>query len=200
MQQEIYLVGLNHRTAPVEVRESFAGEHLLALLKDKLLPLSGSEMREALVLSTCNRVEILTVGDGEGLPEKVLGYWSSACNKSIEDLRPYIYSYTGVEAVKHLFNVASSLDSMVLGEPQILGQLKEAYRKALELGNTGVLLNRLLHRSFSVAKRVRSETGVGSAAVSISYAAVELAKRIFGDMSEHKAMLIGAGEMAELAA
>jgi len=113
-----------------------------------------------------------------------------------EELKPYVYVHKNLEAVRHLFSVASSLDSMVLGEPQILGQLKTAYRKAVKCHATGVILNRLVHKAFSVAKRVRTETAVASSAVSISYAAVELAKRIFGDMNTHKAMLVGAGEMA----
>ena len=157
------------------------------------------ELREAMVLSTCNRVEILAVG-ARGADETIIRHWAEACGKKPEELRPYVYRYSGAEAVRHLFTVASSLDSMVLGEPQILGQLKSAYKSALGLGTTKIILNRLLHRAFSVAKRVRSETGVASSAVSISYAAVELAKRIFGDMSAYRAMLIGAGEMAELAA
>ena len=134
--------------------------------------------------------------------------WPSRCctaghgrgGTAVEDLKPYVYVHKNLEAVRHLFSVASSLDSMVLGEPQILGQLKTAYRNAVKSRATGVILNRLLHKAFSVAKRVRTETAVASSAVSISYAAVELAKRIFGDMREHKAMLVGAGEMAELAA
>jgi glutamyl-tRNA reductase len=199
MQREIYLVGLNHRSAPVEVREGFAGDRLADALNDALSALSG-EVSEFFLLSTCNRVEILFAGTVESGPRAVLGCWSGVCGKPLEDLLLYTYSYAGAEAVKHVFKVASGLDSMVLGEPQILGQLKEAFRAAHERGSTGVLLNRLLQKAFSVAKRVRSETGVGSAAVSISYAAVELAKRIFGDMSRHKAMLIGAGDMAELAA
>jgi glutamyl-tRNA reductase len=200
MQQELYLAGLNHCTAPVEVRETFAETSLPAPLLDTLLASAPDENNETFVLSTCNRVEILFVGTGESSRANMLQRWSRACGKPVEELLPYVYSCSGAEAVKHFFSVASSLDSMVLGEPQVLGQIKEAYRTARDRCSMGVLLNRLLQKAFSVAKRVRSETGIGSAAVSISYAAVELAKRIFGDMPAHKAMLIGAGEMAELAA
>lgn len=197
MDCDIFLVGLNHRTAGVDVRERFA----LANHCDEehwALPCTGA-VSESIILSTCNRVEILAAGTGD-MAEQILGSWAKARGTDIEDLRPYVYVHKNLEAVRHLFSVASSLDSMVLGEPQILGQLKTAYRKAVKSRATGVILNRLLHKAFSVAKRVRTETAVASSAVSISYAAVELAKRIFGDMREHKAMLVGAGEMAELAA
>lgn len=204
MHKDIYLIGLNHRTAGVDVRESFALTGI-GLLENGLLPVAGTHdidcpIKEAMVLSTCNRVEILTVGCGADVQERVIEHWAAARGKSASDLAPFVYAHKNEDAVRHLFTVASSLDSMVLGEPQILGQLKDAYKNALTLGSTRVILNRLLHRAFSVAKRVRNETGVASSAVSISYAAVELAKRIFGDMSAYKAMLIGAGEMAELAA
>ncbi len=197
MDCDIFLVGLNHRTAGVDVRERFA----LANHCDEehwALPCIGA-VSESVILSTCNRVEILAAGTGD-MAEQILCNWAKARGTDVEDLRPYVYVHKNLEAVRHLFSVASSLDSMVLGEPQILGQLKTAYRKAVKSRATGVILNRLLHKAFSVAKRVRTETAVASSAVSISYAAVELAKRIFGDMREHKAMLVGAGEMAELAA
>lgn len=203
MDKDIYLIGLNHRTAAVDVRESFALTGV-GLLENGLLPVAGPNnpdcpIKEAMVLSTCNRVEILAVGCGD-VGDQIIGCWAAAREKKTGDLAPFVYAHKNAEAIRHLFTVAASLDSMVLGEPQILGQLKEAYKNALSLGSTRVILNRLLHRAFSVAKRVRSETGVASSAVSISYAAVELSKRIFGDMSGYKAMLIGAGEMAELAA
>lgn len=197
MDCEIYLVGLNHRTAGVDVRERFA----LTNYCDRehwALPCQGA-VNESLILSTCNRVELLAAGCGD-VAGQMLQCWANARNASSDDLRPYVYIHKNLEAVRHLFSVASSLDSMVLGEPQILGQLKTAYRKASENHSTGVILNRLLHKAFSVAKRVRTETAVASSAVSISYAAVELAKRIFGEMHSQSAMLVGAGEMAELAA
>lgn len=197
MDRDIHLIGLNHRTAAVEVRERFAlSQHCAP--ETWAVPCGGN-IAESLILSTCNRVEILACGTGN-VADRVMDHWAGARGRCAEDLRPYVYAHKNEEAVRHLFTVASSLDSMVLGEPQILGQLKDAYRKAVESKSTGIILNRVLHKAFSVAKRVRTETAVASSAVSISYAAVELAKRIFGDMQEHKAMLIGAGEMAELAA
>ncbi|MDD4701008.1 MAG: glutamyl-tRNA reductase [Desulfovibrio sp.] len=197
MDCDIFLVGLNHRTAGVDVRERFA---LVNHCDEQhwAFPCTDA-VSESIVLSTCNRVEVLAAGTHD-VAEQVLHNWAQARGADIEDLKPYVYVHKNLEAVRHLFSVASSLDSMVLGEPQILGQLKTAYRKAVKSHATGVILNRLLHKAFSVAKRVRTETAVASSAVSISYAAVELAKRIFGDMREHKAMLVGAGEMAELAA
>ncbi len=197
MDTSIYLVGLNHRTAPLDVRERFTlVEHCSP--EAWALPCDES-MAESLILSTCNRVELLGVGY-KGTDEHLIKQWARARNTDIEELRPYLYIYRDTEAIKHLFSVASSLDSMVLGEPQILGQLKEAYRKAVAAHATGPILNRLLHKAFSVAKRVRTQTAIAASAVSISYAAVELAKRIFGAMQEHNVMLVGAGEMAELAA
>lgn len=199
MNQRICLLGLNHRTAGVEVRERFAladsnprGQGLIT---------GRSPIREALVLSTCNRVEILAAGRSTGDFSPLLReYWAGLCGAQPDELIPYTYVHHDLDAVTHLFSVASSLDSMVLGEPQILGQLKQAYRRSVEQGTAGVILNRLLHKAFSVAKRVRTETRVASNAVSISFAAVELAKRIFGDLENQTAMLVGAGEMAELAA
>ena len=198
--QKIYLFGLNHRTASVEVREKFALADFNPL-REGLISLDGP-ITEALVLSTCNRVEIRCVGSSsvKDVENKVLNIWAGFCKADINLLQKNMYFYQDLEAVEHLFTVASSLDSMVLGEPQILGQLKDAYRKAVEEQTAKVIINRLLHKSFSVAKRVRTETAVAANAVSISFAAVELAKRIFGDLSKHSAMLIGAGEMAELAA
>ncbi|MDR2726769.1 MAG: glutamyl-tRNA reductase, partial [Deltaproteobacteria bacterium] len=130
----------------------------------------------------------------------ILRAWASACGQTATALEPHVYVLNGQEAVRHLFTVASSLDSMVLGEPQSLGQMKDAYRDAVKARTVGILVNRLLHKAFSTAKRVRSETAVAANAVSISYAAVELAKRIFDNMRVCRAMLVGAGEMAELAA
>lgn len=197
MASELYLIGLNYRTAGVDVRERYALTDCCAP-ETWLLPRGGC-IGESLILSTCNRVEILVSGEGD-VSGTVLSAWASAKHGSVEELSNFIYTYKGIDAVRHLFSVASSLDSMVLGEPQILGQLKTAYRKSVESHATGTILNGLLHKAFSVAKRVRTETAVASSAVSISYAAVELAKRIFGDMHDNKAMLVGAGEMAELAA
>ncbi len=194
------LLGLNHRTAPVEVRERFAlekkGRHPLKLLRDEL-----PQASEAYFLSTCNRVEFLLVST---VPEEALSRLKELLSRETglarETFEPHLYLLRDLEAVRHLFRVASGLDSLVLGEPQILGQVKEAYREAVDHRTTGPILNRLLHRTFSVAKRVRTETGIGSYAVSVSYAAVELAKKIFGSLRGKIALLVGAGEMAELAA
>lgn len=199
MKHCIHLLGLNHRTAGIEVRERFALHDPNP--REQGLISARSAIREALVLSTCNRVEIIAVGrDGRDMGGRVLDYWASLCGAQPDELAPYTYTHLDLDAVIHVFSVASSLDSMVLGEPQILGQLKQSYRRSVEQGTSGVVLNRLLHKAFSVAKRVRSETKVASNAVSISFAAVELAKRIFGELDGHTAMLVGAGEMAELAA
>jgi len=199
MNQEIYLIGLNHKTAGVDIRERFAltdcDPTATGLISD------AGAISEAMILSTCNRVEFLVVGDSShDIRGKVLRFWADHCGQPLADLENHTYSHAGNAAVEHLFTVASSLDSMILGEPQILGQLKTAYRNSVEKSAAKVIVNRLLHKAFSVAKRVRTETAIASSAVSISYAAVELARKIFTDLSNHRALLIGAGEMAELAA
>jgi len=196
---QIVLLGVNHRTAPVEVREHLAlresNPPALRLFAD--LPLC----EEVVFLSTCNRVEVLVSSNHlDGVKRSIKELWLKKGEMDPGTLQKSLYEYEGTEAIKHLFRVASSLDSMVVGEPQILGQLKDAYSMALEEKTAGLVLNRLLCKAFSVAKRVRTETGIASQAVSISYAAVELAKKIFGDLKGKSAMLIGAGEMAELAA
>jgi len=197
MDFQITLVGLNHRTASVDIRERFA---LTAHCSPVTwaVPCEG-QLHESFILSTCNRVELAGISAG-AVEDTLLKAWARACGSASAELAPYVYVYHDLEAVRHIFEVASSLDSMVLGEPQILGQMKAAYRKSVESHSAGPILNRLMHKAFYVAKRVRHETAVASSAVSISYAAVELAKRIFGEMNSHKALLIGAGEMAELAA
>lgn len=197
MNATIHLIGLNHRTAGVDVREKYALTNIEAFEKG----LATGPLQEVMALSTCNRVEILAVSDGSpGAADRILRGWAEACGQSVSGLASHVYAHENEQAVEHLFRVAGGLDSMVLGEPQILGQLKEAYRKAVEHGTAKVIINRLLHKAFFVAKRIRSETGVASSAVSISYAAVELARKIFGELQGKQAMLIGAGEMAELAA
>jgi glutamyl-tRNA reductase len=198
MKEYLFVLGLNHRTAPVEIRERFALDGC-EVPKNGPLPLERP-LKELILVSTCNRVEILGVGDGPEASDKALEKWAESRDMRAEELRPYTYLYEDSEAVRHVFSVAASLDSMVLGEPQILGQIKDAYREAVKAGTSKVVLNGLMHKAFSVAKDVRTRTEIASAAVSISYAAVELAKKIFGDMSDNRAMLIGAGEMAELAA
>jgi len=195
----LVLIGMNHKTAPLEIRERLqlsCGDDARSLTELMRLP----EILEALCLATCNRVEVLArVADGEQAVEGLREFIYRQGNLEREELGRCLYVYRDREAVRHLFRVASSLDSMVMGEPQILGQLKEAYRQAVDNRATTVLLNRLLHHAFRVAKRVRTETGIAGNAVSVSYAAVELAKKIFGDIEGRSAMIIGAGEMAELA-
>ena len=198
----IVLTGLSHKTAPVEVREC------LALSKDRVAGalerlVDGSVVREALIVSTCNRVEVLAVVDDgreEDGAERVLDAMAGRDPRRREMLSGHLYTRTDAEAVKHLFRVASSLDSMVVGEPQILGQVRQAYAQAVEAGTAGRVLHRLMHHAFHTAKRVRSETEIASAAVSVSYAAVELGRKILGTLEGRTVLLVGAGEMAELAA
>ncbi|MEA1867234.1 MAG: glutamyl-tRNA reductase [Thermodesulfobacteriota bacterium] len=196
---QIVLLGVNHNTAPVEVRErlSLGGSDIPALRLFAKLPFC----EEVVFLSTCNRVEILiSTNRLDKVKEAIKGLWLDRGKVDSSTLQGALYEYQGMSAIRHLFRVASSLDSMVVGEPQILGQLKDAYRMASEAKTAGMVLNRLLHKAFSVAKRIRTETRIASHAVSISYAAVELAKKIFGNLAGKNGMLIGAGEMAELAA
>ncbi len=196
---DILLIGINHKTASVEVREciAFAEDETKSALHSLL---GKSFIKEALLFSTCNRVEILLVTDNKTRAVEETKAFIAEFNKiPLEQFEDALYLHEGDDAVRHVFRVASSLDSMVVGEPQILGQVKEAYRTATDEKTSGVILNRLLHRSFFVAKRIRTETGIGDRAVSISYAAVELARKIFGVLADKTVMLIGAGEMAELA-
>ena len=196
----IVLIGLNHKTAPIDIREKFA-----AVCADGMVQLQQlaqfQVLKEVFQVSTCNRMEVLfttpTLDQGMGV---VVGFLGEIYGQTGAALKPYLYTYIDQEAVKHLFRVTCSLDSMVVGEPQILGQIKQAYRQAVEARTSGVILNRLLHKAFSVAKQVRTETRIGRSAVSISYAAVELAKKIFNELTGKVVLLIGAGEMAELAA
>ncbi len=195
---KIMLLGVNHKTAPVEIRErlAFPDDPGTPFRELKMIP--GCE--EFCFLSTCNRVEVIfSTANGEETEKKIRDFLFAG-SMSYEEAGKYVYLYRGEDAIRHLFRVGASLDSMVVGEPQILGQLKQAYKEASEQGCTGVILNRFLHKTFSVAKRVRTETSIGSSAVSISYAAVELAKKIFGSLKNKRVMLAGAGEMAELAA
>ncbi len=196
----LVLVGINHKTAPVELRECLApGAETLPERLRECLALPG--MREAMLISTCNRVEALVVAEDGAVAAGALRAWLGR-GRGVDPtaLERAIYSHQDQEAVRHLFRVAASLDSLVLGEPQILGQIKEAYRAAADGGATRTVLNRLLHKTFQVAKRVRTETRIGGSAVSVSYAAVELAKKIFDELTGLTALLVGAGEMAELAA
>ncbi len=194
----LLLLGVNHKTAAVELREKLAGlipdlDAAYRRLKD------CSEISEVILYSTCNRVEVLCVAEASNdALERLRGFFAEA-EVSPEMLAASLYVHEGAEAVRHVFRVAASLDSMVLGEPQILGQVKEAYRQATQHEATGPVLNRLLHKTFSVAKRVRTETGIGDHAVSVSYAAISLARKIFAELTGMTVLLLGAGEMAELA-
>lgn len=196
----IVLVGMNHRSAPLEIREklSISCEEDSSPIREVLkIP----DVLEAMYLSTCNRVEVLArVEDRDGAVKSLKGFIFSHGNLSEEELERCLYVYSGEEAVRHIFRVASSLDSMVMGEPQILGQVKDAYRRCVDQNASGIILNRLLHHTFRTAKRVRTETGIANNAVSVGFAAVELAKKIFGGLKGKTALLIGAGEMSELAA
>ncbi len=196
----IIAIGLNHKTADVDVREklAFNGEKLeQGLLRIRQLP----GVDEAIVLSTCNRVEIYSnVKEPEKAYHAIKAFLSDFHGLDSAALDRSLYLYRDRDAVKHAFRVGSSLDSMVVGEPQILGQLKDAFEFALERKATGILLNRLMKKTISVAKRVRTDTKIAENAVSISFAAVELARKIFTDLPEKSFMLLGAGEMAELAA
>jgi glutamyl-tRNA reductase len=198
VNKEIVIVGLNHRTAPVEMRERIAFDQSLLGETLRCLRALGS-VHEGAVLSTCNRVEVVAATfDREAafaeIKKFLLEREAAAGESNLED---HLYAYGGGEAVRHLFRVASSLDSMVVGEPQILGQLKDYYTAAKEAGSVGMVLHRLFHRSFSVAKRVRTETGIASRVVSVSSVAVELAKRIFDRLEDKTVMLIGAGKMGD---
>ncbi len=198
----IVLVGVNHKSAPVEVRER------LALTEDACATglrnlVDGDVVREGLIVSTCNRVEVLAETASERLNdsiERVNQFLIGANDLPRSFFETHLYQHTDDQAIRHLFRVTSSLDSMVVGEPQVLGQVRRAYSIALEAGTAGRILNRLVHHAFRVAKRVRNETGIGANAVSISYMAVELGRKIFDSLAGHTALLIGAGEMAELSA
>jgi glutamyl-tRNA reductase len=197
---KLLITGVSHKTAPVEVRECLA-------FREETLPAALADLKrregvaEALILSTCNRVEVtVTTEDGADPRAIVDSFLADHKAVSPHTIGPHLYRHEGRDAIHHLFRVAASLDSMVVGEPQILGQLKAAYAAAKDSGAVCGWLEGLLTRSFGVAKRVRSETGIGQMAVSVSYAAVELARKIFGSLANRTVMLAGAGKMSELAA
>jgi glutamyl-tRNA reductase len=191
---------MNYKTAPLDLRERLqnsCGD------PDTALPnlMRHSVVKEAICLATCNRVEIIARVTHSDRDEDFLkAFMSTLGGFDPAEIDKYLYVYRDSDAVRHLFRVTASLDSMVMGEPQILGQMKEAYRMAVDRHTTGVLLNRLAHHAFLVAKRVRTDTNIAGNAVSVSYAAVELAKKIFGSLQGKSVLLIGAGEMSELAA
>ena len=193
----LFAVGLSHRTAPVELRErvDFATRGVdvaLASLADRQL------VREAVVLSTCNRAEIYGGGDGDTAAQAVARFLADYHGVAWEHVAPHVFVRQGAEAAQHLFRVAAGLDSLVVGEPQILGQVKDAYAAASGLKHTGALTNRLFNSAFTVGKRVRTETGLGEGAVSVSYAAIALARKIFRSFKGLNVLILGAGEMATL--
>jgi glutamyl-tRNA reductase len=188
---------LSHRTAPVELRESvdFSRKGLELALAELA---SRGIGRELVVLSTCNRAEIYAVAETDETTDQIGRFFSDYHDLPHADVHPHLYVYRGPDVARHLFRVAAGLDSLVVGEPQILGQVKTAYATASDRQFTAALTNRLFHSAFSVGKRVRSETGLGEGAVSVSYAAIALAKKIFGDLKGRAVLILGAGEMAKL--
>lgn len=193
---QLALVGLSHKTAPVEIRERLAFND--DALRSALASLAGrDQVTEVMILSTCNRVEVVAESPDDRLIRDFLCEFHRIPHDAVSK---HLYSFRNAEAIRHVFRVAASLDSMMIGEPQILGQVKEAYRIATDAGTVGMHLSALMNRAFAVAKKVRSETGISQSAVSVSYAAVELARKIFGDLSGKVVMVIGASKMGELAA
>lgn len=192
---QLYVIGVNHTTAPIQIRENvaFNSEHLGSALRELTL----HDATEAAILSTCNRTELYCSAND---PQKPLNWLSQYHKVDVNQLQPYIYTLPNDEAVKHAFRVASGLDSMVLGEAQILGQFKQSVKIAQDAGTLGTLLHKLFQRTFEVAKEVRTNTDIGASSISMAAAAVKLAQRIFGDIKDQKVLFIGAGEMVELCA
>ena len=190
--------GINHQTAPVAIRErvAFTPESLLPALQDLI---ERTAVNEAAILSTCNRTEVYC-GLDESDTDIVLNWLEEFHRLKRSELEPYIYRHPDQHAVRHMLRVASGLDSMVLGEPQILGQMKDAYQLASEAGTIGKTLSKLFQHTFSVAKQIRTDTAIGHSPVSVAFAAVSLAKQIFGELKDSTVLLIGAGETIELAA
>jgi glutamyl-tRNA reductase len=199
MSLNLVLLGVNHNTAPIEVRERLAiPAGRLADATRTLLHQPG--IREGLILSTCNRVELVTLQEDGSAGIDLLRFLHEYFAVPAQTIQPHLYEFREREAVRHLFRVASSLDSMVVGEPQILGQVKESYTVAREVGAVSSQLDTLLQRAFTVAKKVRTETQIGSSSVSIASVAVDLARKIFGSLEGKTVLLVGAGKMSELAA
>lgn len=192
---QLYTIGVNHTTAPIEIRENvaFGADSMREALSD----LTSQNAAEAAILSTCNRTEIY-VQSADALP--VMGWLADYHQLDLNHIQPYTYTLANQEAVKHAFRVASGLDSMVLGEPEILGQFKQSVKLAQEAGTLGTHLHQLFQRTFEVAKEVRTNTDIGGSSISMAAATVKLAQRIFGDLSEQKVLFIGAGEMITLCA
>ena len=193
----LFAVGLSHRTAPVELREcvDFSRSGVDAALRAIA---DGGAAREVVVLSTCNRAEIYAAGESDQTADAMVRFFGDYHRLPHTQMAEHLYVRRGPDAARHLFRVAAGLDSLVVGEPQILGQVKAAYSTASDLKHTGALTNRLFHSAFAVGKRVRSETGLGEGAVSVSYAAIALAKKIFGSLRGLHVLILGAGEMAKL--
>jgi glutamyl-tRNA reductase len=195
----IVVVGVSHRTAPVAVREALAFPK--DTMREALLRLrADAGAGEVMILSTCNRVEVYAREDDAAALDGLAACLVRYHGRDGRELQPFLYRLADADAIRHAFRVAASLESMVIGEPQILGQVKEAYQAAEEAGTLGASLNALRNRSLSAAKRVRTETGIGRNAVSVSYVAVELARKIFGELKDKNVLLVGAGKMSELAA
>jgi glutamyl-tRNA reductase len=192
-------LGINHKTAPVSVREkvAFAPDRLEEALRDLQ---TQAEISEAAIVSTCNRTELLCYAERDDAAGAVVDWFRHYHRLERTELEPFIYVHPEQSAVQHLLRVACGLDSLILGEPQILGQIKEAYRVAEKAGTVGTLLGKLFQYTFSVAKQIRTDTKIGSSPVSVAFAAVSLAKQIFSDLPRHTALLIGAGETIELTA
>ncbi len=200
----IITLGLNHKTAPVSIRErlAFSPESLARAVKSLS---SLGNIKEAAILSTCNRTELYCATDSneeltQQAIEQIIEWLSQFHGLQSSEINEHLYTHRHVESIRHALQVACGLDSLVLGEPQILGQMKQAYAQANEQGTMGSLLGKLFQHSFSVAKQVRTDTAIGSSPVSVAFAAVSLSKQIFGDLNEHTALMIGAGETIELAA
>ena len=191
---QLHAIGINHQTAPVDVREkvAFQPEAMEEALRDLV---GGSRVKEAAIVSTCNRTEVYCNTQD---PDAAIDWLAGYHNLKPQFILPYVYRFPREEAVKHAFRVASGLDSMVLGEPQILGQFKQAVNSAEQAGTLGFLLHKLFQRTFSVAKEVRTQTSIGSSSVSMAAAAVRLAERIFPSISDQNVLFVGAGEMIEL--
>lgn len=195
---EVALIGCNHRTAPLELRERVAFTPEQALRAAKELCNSGA-IEEAVVVSTCNRSELYGVAEesSKSLPDTLVSYFSEFHKLPLGELNGRIYQHAGSEAARHLFRVVSGLDSMMVGEAEILGQVREAYKRAAGNGSTGPVLHRLFQNALEVGKRVRAETEIGTRPVSVAAAGVKLAERIFGDLKGHRALIVGAGAVAE---
>ncbi len=195
---QLFAFGLNHNTAPIKIREqvNFSQERLKQALHDLV---DHEFVQEVVIISTCNRTE-LYCSLASDTTQAIISWLSHYHNIARELLKQHLYTYSQMEVVRHLFRVACGLDSMILGEPQVLGQIKSAYSTAREAGASGSLLNKLFEHSFSVAKQVRTDTAIGGSPVSVAFAAVRLAQQIFGDLKGHTVLLIGAGETIELAA